>query len=143
MANLNGSDSDEDAEAESNAKEVRQILEEIYGKISEEEDRLLTAQEQRRLVEVVRNGKRAKMELSADLLSENISNSLHMQVVLGEKALETLLVRNRRLVASLVLKHGKGARHLEFTDLHQEGMLGLWRAIEHFDLEMGTILRTE
>ena len=73
---------------------------------------------------------------------ENLFDALHEQVILGESALETLLIRNRRLVASLVLKHGKGVSHLEFDDLYQEGMLGLWKAIERFDLEMDTRLST-
>jgi|GEM_PF-370441 len=144
LVDLSNTDLDEEAEAESNAKEVRQILERIHGRISEEDNILLTAEEQRRLVEIVRNGERTKRELrsSEGQTNHNASDALNKQIAHGDSALETLLVRNRRLVASLVLKHGKGARHLEFDDLYQEGMLGLWRAIKGFDLEMNTGLST-
>lgn len=129
-----------EADAQAHSAEVQQLLVEIFGK-SATEDTLLTAEEQRRLLEIVRDGKRAKAALE-NAPSEIIKQELCRQIRVGEQARETLLVRNRGLVGSMVLKYMGKTKHLEFEDLFQEGMIGLDKAIERFDLDLNMHLST-
>lgn len=131
----------QEAEAQANSAEVQQLLVEIFGKSAVKEDTLLTAEEQRRLIEIVRAGERAKAALET-APSEIIKRELYQQIRVGEQARETLLVRNRGLVGSLVLKYIGKTKHLESEDLFQEGMMGLNKAIERFDLDLNMHLST-
>ena len=72
----------------------------------------------------------------------NIEDELSRIVNAGKRAYEQLLLRNRRLVASVALHYGKQARFLEVDDLVQEGMIGLAHAIDRFDFGTGTRLST-
>ncbi|MCE7983037.1 MAG: sigma-70 family RNA polymerase sigma factor [Caldilinea sp. CFX5] len=129
-----------EADAQANSAEVQQLLVEIFGKPAAE-DILLTAEEQRRLIEIVRDGERAKAALE-NAPSEIIKQELCRQTSVGKQARETLLMRNRGLVGSLVLKYMGKTKHLEFEDLFQEGMMGLDKAIERFDLDLNMHLST-
>ncbi|MEZ4864828.1 MAG: sigma-70 family RNA polymerase sigma factor [Caldilineaceae bacterium] len=127
-------------EVKADAEEVHQILREIFGNYDENHD-LLTPEEQRRLLEIVHIARQAKTKLAV-APTERIKAELQQQITDGEQAFETLMVRNRRLVASVALKYGRYANHLEFDDLFQEGIIGLHKAIERFDLDFKMQLST-
>lgn len=52
-----------------------------------------------------------------------------------ERAIQTLIERNSRLVLKIALKYrGLG---LDMSDLHQEGLWGIWEALKLFDASQG------
>lgn len=122
--------------------EIDKVLAQVFGNHKDGGAELLTAEEQHRLLEVVRAGRRATQQLSEKNLDDDIESDLLSIVAAGKKALNELLLRNRRLVASVALKFGKHARHLTIEDLIQEGMIGLMHAIDRFDLDAGIRLST-
>ncbi|MDO5425843.1 MAG: sigma-70 family RNA polymerase sigma factor [Eubacteriales bacterium] len=71
------------------------------------------------------------------LLSADEEREIAARVRAGdEKAKETLVNANLRLVVSIVKRYAGGS-HMSFLDLVQEGNVGLMKAVEKFDYERG------
>lgn len=61
----------------------------------------------------------------------------------NQLALETLIVKNTKLIWSRVLKHGRRYKHkLDDEDLVQYGTIGLMKAVKKFDLKKETMFTT-
>ena len=97
---------------------------------------LLDAEEEIRLAEQYQRGRSAKRKLEQDSACDNRSRQeLQKTVALGEQARQRLIRCNLRLVISLVKKYaGLG---LAFSDLVQEGNIGLVEAVERYDPSKG------
>jgi len=99
---------------------------------------LLTDEEEKILARKINEGKKAQRKL--DKLQEENSNqeeleTLQKSVIEGEKAKEQFISSNLRLVVSVAKKYqGKG---VPFSDLIQEGNIGLITAIDKFDPDKG------
>lgn len=98
---------------------------------------LLTAEEEVRLARRMELGRRARQKLyssNGDLSAEE-RRRLEELVRDGEKARDHLIRANSRLVVSIAKKYiGHG---VPFSDLIQEGNLGLMRAVAKFDYRRG------
>jgi RNA polymerase sigma factor (sigma-70 family) len=97
--------------------------------------------EEKRLIEEMFQGEEAWLRLSekADL-SDQEREDLQHQVRKGIDARKTLIQANGRLVISIASKYtGHG---LSLAELSQEGVLGLIRAIDKFDITRGVRLST-
>jgi DNA-directed RNA polymerase sigma subunit (sigma70/sigma32) len=57
-----------------------------------------------------------------------------------QDCLETLLRENKGLIQSVIQMQGMG--EIDYTDLVQEGRIGLWLAILHYDPAMGYAFST-
>jgi RNA polymerase primary sigma factor len=93
---------------------------------------LLTAQQEKALARRYQLGERARRTL-ADATEPRpaIRAELKAQVKDGQRAKDTFICCNLRLVASVARLHrGQG---VDLADLVQEGILGLIRAVEKFD----------
>jgi RNA polymerase primary sigma factor len=97
---------------------------------------------QRRLLVEVQRGEQARRRLSASSLGPAEQRALEAQVRLGHRATRRLVSSNLRLVIWIARRAVRHQNVLEFDDLVQEGVTGLTRAIEKFDLERGTSLST-
>ena len=109
---------------------------------------LLTAQDEMRLAQDIRDGVAAKARLAAadaplengaDEITEELNldqrDELEMTVIRGKLAHDILAQCNLRLVVSVAKRYiGRG---LNFLDLIQEGNLGLLRAVDKFDHTLG------
>jgi RNA polymerase primary sigma factor len=135
-------DATEDQEVASlvDSDEVQQRLSSILSNATEHKV-LLTAEEERRLLEICADGQRARQELD-HAISDFHQHQIQRRIDMGKQAHDELIQRNLRLVAANVLKYGKHARHLAFEDLLQEGSIGLSHAIERFDLDLNMRLST-
>jgi RNA polymerase primary sigma factor len=104
---------------------------------------LLTIDEERRLSEAVRAGARAARQLrspgSGDL-SPSSRRRLRRAVAEGEAARQTFVEANLRLVVAVARPYqGRG---VDLMDLVQEGNIGLLRAVDRFDGQMGNRFST-
>jgi RNA polymerase nonessential primary-like sigma factor len=97
--------------------------------------------EEKRLIEVMLEGKAAKKELSRNKnLGDEAREKLQKKLSEGAAARKTLIQANGRLVISIASKYtGHG---LSLAELSQEGVLGLIRAIDKFDTNKGVRLST-
>lgn len=118
---------------------VRQYLHEIG------RHPLLTAEQEVDLARKIRAGKEAEAALGAvdrpttdapALLPRAERQHIEAVISAGERAQEALAQGNLRLVVS-VAKRFTGRTDMGFLDLIQEGNLGLLRAVERFDPELG------
>jgi len=101
---------------------------------------LLTAKEERDLAEAVACGQQAREKMEDVGDPETWNNHLLELVETGERARSQLIRANSRLVISLAKRYiGHG---VPFSDLIQEGYLGLMRAVEKFDYTRGHKLST-
>ncbi len=117
-------------------QEVEALLREIRWAVAQRESQLLTADEERRLLETFALGRDAAEQLRQNPEMPSEEREEWAQLARrGQEAQELLLYHNQRLVAAIALKYLSLAHHLEFEDLFQEGMTGLMRAIERFDLD--------
>jgi len=94
--------------------------------------RLLSAQEEIDLGRTIQLGILARADLQSGFDSDELRNF----VALGEHARNRLIEANLRLVFSMAQKF-KGQTGLDLGDLVQEGTLGLLRAAELFDPDLG------
>lgn len=98
--------------------------------------------EEKRLIDEMMTGKRAYQRLhkQTSKLSEEEKDKLRAKVKNGQDARKMLIQANGRLVISIASKYtGHG---LSLAELSQEGVLGLIRAIDKFDVKKGVRLST-
>lgn len=93
--------------------------------------KLLTREEEVRLGRAVQIGILAQREEQAGYYADDLGRLISD----GEKARAKMVVANLRLVFSVARKFGSKA--IELTDHVQNGALGLMRAVEGFDPELG------
>ncbi|MBE7550119.1 MAG: sigma-70 family RNA polymerase sigma factor [Anaerolineales bacterium] len=97
--------------------------------------------EEKRLIKLMLEGKKAAKRLAKDQdLDEELHRQLKAKADEGQAARRTLIQSNGRLVISIANKYtGHG---LSLAELSQEGVLGLIRAIDKFDVTKGVRLST-
>ena len=96
---------------------------------------LLTMQDEVDLAKSIERGNRASGTLAKGELGPKRRRELLQQVQDGMAAFEHLILANSRLVISVARKYrGRG---VPFTDLIQEGHIGLMRAAKKFDWRRG------
>jgi len=138
-------------EEEENEEGIESSFEEIMGEVSDftaatdpvrmylrEIGRhpLLTAEEEVELAQRIQRGKQAEAKLEEGNVSPEERAELEKQVEEGQRARQQLAQANLRLVVSEAKRYaGRGGMSL--LDLIQEGNLGLLRAVEKFDPELG------
>jgi RNA polymerase nonessential primary-like sigma factor len=101
----------------------------------------VSPEEEKRLIQVMVAGKKARRRLVKDqILADEQREQLKAKTEEGAEARRTLIQANGRLVISIASKYtGHG---LSLAELSQEGVLGLIRAIDKFDVEKGVRLST-
>ncbi len=96
----------------------------------------LSAADERRLGELIEQGRQARLELDGgDLLTELRSEELAQITVEAAEATRTFVTSNLRLVVSLARRYESSGQPL--LDLIQEGNIGLLRAVAGFDHRRG------
>lgn len=96
---------------------------------------LLTHEEEIELGHSVQEGEVAARKLREEDLSASKREKLERAVARGEAARERFVEANSRLVISIARKYlGRG---LPLSDLMQEGNLGLMKAVERFNPDLG------
>jgi RNA polymerase primary sigma factor len=96
---------------------------------------LLTPEEETSLAKRLERGRRAQRKLERNGNDEEESTRLRREMIQGERARDHLIKANTRLVVSIAKKYmGQG---VPFSDLIQEGNLGLMKAVEKFDYRRG------
>jgi RNA polymerase primary sigma factor len=97
---------------------------------------LLTAQDEGRLAQAIREGNEAKQQLADNgSLPPTDLEVLQAQEERGVQARQRLAEANLRLVVSVAKRYM--GRSMSFQDLIQEGNIGLLRAVEKFDHTLG------
>ena len=98
--------------------------------------RVLTATEERALAQEIDAGQLARQALANHPdMPLAVQRDLGRRVRLGDRAFESFVLSNIRLVVSIAARHQQ--RGLELEDLVQEGLLGLRHAVEKFDYRRG------
>ncbi|MGQ9503138.1 MAG: RNA polymerase sigma factor RpoD [Anaerolineae bacterium] len=96
---------------------------------------LLTPEEETTLARRLERGRRAQRLLAKGGYTEEEAARLRREVAQGQQARDHLIRANTRLVVSIAKKYmGQG---VPFSDLIQEGNLGLMKAVEKFDYRRG------
>ena len=97
---------------------------------------LLTAEDERRLGKLIKDGQEAAERLTGDEKVEpSEKRSLRMAVKAGQDAKEEMVKANLRLVVSIARRYD--GKELQLADLIQEGNIGLMRAADKYDHEKG------
>src|SRR5829696_2836640 len=97
---------------------------------------LLTGAEEVTLAKAIEAGNFAAEKLqNRDELSEEETDTLEVQVRLGQRARRQLIEANLRLVVSVARRYAN--RGMPIADLIQAGNIGLLRAVEKFDYQRG------
>ncbi len=134
-------------EFEPDAAELARLERESYASEAELDDnlrlyqqvmahtKLLTAEEEVELARAMELGLRARTRLRGKLESSAERKRLEKTVRDGERARKKLIESNFRLVVSIANKY-RGA-NLAFSDLMQEGNIGLIKAADKFDYSRG------
>lgn len=141
VEDLSVADADEDAEAEACAQEVMEMLRGIRGGQGILSHPLLRVGEERRLLEIVADGRRAQAELLRDASPRQLA-AARQRLDAAESARDELIRCNMRLVANIAYRYARQIYHLSVEDLIQEGAIGLNRAIALFDLNRKLRLST-
>jgi RNA polymerase sigma factor (sigma-70 family) len=98
---------------------------------------LLTAEDERRLAQVIEAGREAQQQLRTDPAIEPATRGELLRAVQdGYEAFDHFVSANLRLVVSEATKFARRSR-LDLGELIQEGNLGLIRAVEKFDWRRG------
>jgi RNA polymerase primary sigma factor len=96
---------------------------------------LLTPEEETSLAKRLERGRRAQRKLERNGYDEEEATRLRREIIQGDRARDHLIKANTRLVVSIAKKYmGQG---VPFSDLIQEGNLGLMKAVEKFDYRRG------
>jgi RNA polymerase sigma factor (sigma-70 family) len=96
--------------------------------------------EEKRLIRVMIDGKESAMRMTTGTWSETEKQRMRAKSSEGAAARRMLIQANGRLVISIANKYtGHG---LSLAELSQEGVLGLIRAIDKFDVSKGVRLST-
>ena len=96
---------------------------------------LLTSDEETVLAKRLEKGRKAAKKLRKVPYDTNEADLLRAEVRDGDRARDHLIKANTRLVVSIAKKYmGQG---VPFSDLIQEGNLGLMKAVEKFDYRRG------
>ena len=96
---------------------------------------LLTPEEETSLAKRLERGRKAQRRLERDGYNDEEATRLRHEITQGERARDHLIKANTRLVVSIAKKYmGQG---VPFSDLIQEGNLGLMKAVEKFDYRRG------
>lgn len=132
---------DDDAIARMLADETWDMLKSARLPVNEYHHPLLDAARERRLLEVYQDSTRAQHEL-ADELSAVQRHAALQRVEAGTQALDELMRCNLRLVIEVAMRYAPHAIHLTLDDLIQEGRIGLYKAIERYDLSRDLRLST-
>ena len=116
------------------ADAVRMYLREI-GQVD-----LLTVDDERRLAQLIEEGKIAAERIDAASESGDVLDGVEERMLMravkrGERAKSELTQANLRLVVSIAKRYS--GRGMQLLDLVQEGNLGLMRAVEKFDYTKG------
>lgn len=112
-----------------NSNSLGYFMEDIAGA------KLLTFEQEQAIGKAIESGRKAKDNLMSGTVSPEEQSRLQEVVRAGEKAKQTLVERNVRLVISVAKK--RTGRGVLFSDLIQEGNLGLIKAAEKFDYRRG------
>ena len=121
--------------------EIKEVLDTVLGELERDQYRLLTAEEERYLLEIRHAGLEAEKEL-ANADSEAYRHDLKKRIRDGQLAEEELIKRNKRLVIKWAQKFGSHAQYLDIKDIIQEGLIGLLKGIQKFDLNTNRRLST-
>jgi RNA polymerase primary sigma factor len=132
---------DLDAQALEAADETLRQLGLTSFSIGQRKHRLLSAAEERRLLEVYHDGRRAQAEDDPDQSAAQ-QIAIERRILAGKQALDTLVECNVRLVAAYANKVAAWTTHLAVDDLIQEGLIGLHRAIKRYRLDLSYRLST-
>jgi RNA polymerase primary sigma factor len=96
---------------------------------------LLTSVEETVLAKSLEKGRKAEKTLKKTPRNSNRADTLRQHIREGNRSREHLIKANTRLVVSIAKKYmGQG---VPFSDLIQEGNLGLMKAVEKFDYRRG------
>ncbi len=96
---------------------------------------LLTPAEEIMLAKTLERGRKAQRKYEKNNNNEELTHRLLRYVRDGDRARDHLIKANTRLVVSIAKKYmGQG---VPFSDLIQEGNLGLMKAVEKFDYQRG------
>ena len=101
---------------------------------------LLTREEEISLAAAVKTGQEARTRLASGALSQKEMHAEQVLIEEGNAARERLLMANTRLVISVAKRYN--GRGIPFTDLVQEGFVGLMRATAKYDTSHGTRFST-
>lgn len=101
---------------------------------------LLSSTEEIALAKQMEQGRQAEIALKNTPPDTQKARKLNAQLESGHRARNHLIKANMRLVVSIAKKYRR--QGIPFTDLIQEGNLGLMRAIEKFDYRRGYKLST-
>ena len=96
---------------------------------------LLTSDEETVLAKRLERGRKAEKKLKKVAPDTDESDKIRAEIRDGDRARDHLIKANTRLVVSIAKKYmGQG---VPFSDLIQEGNLGLMKAVEKFDYRRG------